>query len=83
LNNAKVIEHPLPTWVENEETGEYIITSNFDPTITQEDEKALNALEWSKLGFYKSRLTELNGGQSNGEKRDRFFKPGDIAYLKS
>jgi hypothetical protein len=72
----------MPTWVESTETGEYLLTSNFDPFITAEDEKALNALEWGKLGLYRSDLTLINGGQAN-ETRDRNLKPCDIAYLKS
>lgn len=60
----------MPTWVESSETGDYLLTSNFDPSITTEDERLLNALEWSKIGFYKTKLTKMNGGQAN-EIRER------------
>lgn len=58
---------------------------HFDNTLSADSEadaKALNSIEWRKVGFAKSNLTkDFNGAQSS-ENREKQLKAGDVVYDK-
>lgn len=72
------------TWVESGVTGQYLAVRHYESDLNVEDEadqKALGDIDWSKIGFYKRDLTQLNGAQGS-EVLEKTLKGGDIAYHK-
>jgi hypothetical protein len=64
----KVLTNPI--WIENSE-GLYVPSFAYDTNITEDDGKALNAIEWRKLKLTKTNLSKV---------RLESLKPSDYAY---
>lgn len=66
-SNLKVMTGAVGgVWVEDAASGDFVCTKQFDDSISPDDDadiKKLTDIEWKKIGFHKTGLTQLNGSQ--------------------
>ena len=69
-------------WVEEGDTGEYVMAKHYEETLdplSKDDMKILEELDLSKVAIHSTKRTKLNGQQSKKE-RERNLVQDDYAY---